>query len=73
MEKFRHLSRTLELPWLVIGDFNEITSIYKKEGGSDRPQQQMGNFVDIINWCNLKDLGFVGPNFTWLHQTNYGV
>ena len=28
----------------------------------------MGNFVDTINWCSLKDLGFVGPNFTWLYQ-----
>ena len=56
-----------------IGDFNKITNISEKEGGSDRPRQLMGNFVDSINWCNLKDMGFVGPNFTWLYQTTGGV
>ena len=29
--------------------------------------------MDTINWCNLKDMGFVGPNFTWLYQTTDGV
>ena len=29
--KLRYLSRTTELPWLVIGDFNEIISVYEKE------------------------------------------
>ena len=71
--KLRHLSKTSDLPWLVIVDFNEITSVFEKEGGSDRPRQQMGNFVDTINWCSLKDLGYTGPKFTWLYQTVAGV
>ncbi|XP_075659574.1 uncharacterized protein LOC142629462 [Castanea sativa] len=29
------------LPWLVIGDFNEIVSASVKEGGAQRPNQQM--------------------------------
>ena len=33
----------------------------------------MGNCMDTIDWCNLKDMGFVGPNFTWLYQTTDGV
>ena len=33
----------------------------------------MGNFVDIINWCGLQDVGFVGPKFTWLYQREDGV
>lgn len=70
-KKLRHLRKTSELPWLVIGDFNEITSMYEK-GGSVRPRQQMGNIVDTLNRCSLKDLGFVGPNFTWLYQTAAG-
>ena len=38
-QKFKHLSRTSNLHWLIIGDFNEITCVDEKEGGSCRPQQ----------------------------------
>ena len=53
---------------MSIGDFNEIVSEFEKEGGSSRPRRQIKNFLDSINWCDLKDLGFAGPRFTWLYQ-----
>ena len=37
--KLRHLKRSSSLPWLVIGDFNEIVGLSKKEGGSIRPSK----------------------------------
>lgn len=37
------------LPWLVIGDFNELASDSEKEGGSSRPRRQMKNFTDTLN------------------------
>ena len=40
----------------------------EKEGGSNRPRQQMGNFVDTINGCGLWDVGFISLKFTWLYQ-----
>ena len=55
------------LPWLVIGDFNDLTGMSEKEGGSFRPRQQMMNFVETIDYCRLKDIGFIGPCFTWLY------
>lgn len=66
-QKLKFLSGTSDLPWLAIRDFNETTRSNEKEGGSSRPRQQMGNFVDIINGCGLQDVGFVGPKFTWLY------
>lgn len=68
----KYLSTTSSLPWLVIGDFNEITSMLEKEGGSSRPRQQLMNFVEAINWCGLRDIGFVGPSFTWIYETKDG-
>ena len=56
------------LPWLVIGNFNEITRDSQKEGGSSQPRWQMKIFTDTLNWCGLHDLGFVRPSFTWLYQ-----
>ena len=58
---------------MSIGDFNKIVSEFEKEGGSSRPRRQIKNFLDSINWCDLKDLGFVGPRFTWLYQRADGA
>ncbi|XP_075655225.1 uncharacterized protein LOC142625458 [Castanea sativa] len=33
----------------------------------------MQRFVDTINWCGLKDLGFIGPKFTSLYQQQNGT
>ena len=61
------------LPWLAIGDFNELTSLSKKEGGGGRPRQQMDNFIEAINFCDLRDIGFVGLKFTWIYQRANGT
>lgn len=55
------------------GDFNEITGASKKKGGSDRPRQQMKNFIETINYCGLRDLGFTDPKFTWIYQQADGM
>ena len=28
----------------------------------------MDNFIEAINFCDLRDIGFVGPKFTWIYQ-----
>nr|POF04317.1 hypothetical protein CFP56_16374 [Quercus suber] len=33
----------------------------------------MVHFVEAIDVCGLKDIGFVGPSFTWLYQRSDGV
>ena len=45
---------------------------FEKEGGSNRPKQQMANFVKAVNWCGLRDIGFTGPKFTWLYERSDG-
>ena len=37
--KLKHLKRSSSLPWLVIGDFNEIMGLSEKEGESIRPRK----------------------------------
>ena len=71
--KLRHLKGTSTLPWLTIGDFNEITGFSEKEGGSDKPRQQMKNFIDTINFCRLRDLGFNGLKFMWIYHQGDGM
>ena len=66
--KLRHLKGISALPWLTMGYFNEISCASEKEGGSERPRQQMKIFNETINYCGLRDLGFNGPKLTWIYQ-----
>nr|POE89050.1 hypothetical protein CFP56_60442 [Quercus suber] len=52
----------------VISDFNELVGFSEKEGDASRPASQMARFKEVIDVCGLKDLGFIGPRFTWLYQ-----
>lgn len=53
------------LPWVCMGDFNEITSLDEKEGGRIRPLRQINEFVSALEDWWVSDLGFVGNKFTW--------
>lgn len=60
-----HIHAQLELPWVVFGDFNEITHADEKCGWAERSDKQMIAFRDSLNFCDLQDLGFSGLNYTW--------
>jgi hypothetical protein len=61
----RILSKQNKLPWLCMGDFNEILFNHEKKGGAPRPQHQMDKFRWAIEDCGLRDLGYRGDKFTW--------
>ncbi|XP_050259968.1 uncharacterized protein LOC126705053 [Quercus robur] len=63
-DKLRQLNSHLGVPWLCLGDFNEITKQEEKVGGAIRPHNQMQLFRDVIDECSFMDLGYVGLNFT---------
>jgi mannosylglycoprotein endo-beta-mannosidase len=61
----RNLYAQADLPWLVMGDINEILYQFEKEGGNPRPQHFMQAFKDALDDCNLADFGYIGHKFTW--------
>lgn len=57
---------SLNLPWLLAGDFNEILSANEHKGGNCRSYSSKAKiFYNFILQNNLLDLGFSGSNFTW--------
>lgn len=56
----RHL-----VPWLCLGDFNEILKSEEKQGGLQEPLNLMQAFRETLLHCGLVDLGFRGNMFTW--------
>ncbi|KAK0592822.1 hypothetical protein LWI29_026048 [Acer saccharum] len=57
-------------PWVVMGDFNEITNSAKKRGG--RGYFSNSGFGDWINENKLVDLGFIGHKYTWMTKRGVG-
>ena len=53
------------LPWVMVGDFNDITSSDEKWGGNIPNASRISEYYDCMNACNMIDLGFTGPKFTW--------
>lgn len=61
----RILHTKSSLPWLVIGDFNDIARQTEKKGSHPHPGPLIQGFNEALNDCELIDLGMVGYPFTW--------
>ncbi|KAL5566082.1 hypothetical protein UlMin_029246 [Ulmus minor] len=66
----KRLGDSHSLPWLCGGDLNEIIFDHEKKGGGDHAFHLLRNFREAIEYCNLADLGFRGPKFTWCRGNN---
>lgn len=60
---------SFNFPWLIIGDFDSITSPHEHKGGSYRHySRKAGLFLSFIDNNDLLNLHFTGPNFTWCNN-----
>lgn len=46
------------------GDFNEIIYSFEKRGGQPREEKIMEEFRDVLNECQLIDVGYSGTWYT---------
>jgi hypothetical protein len=60
------------MPWLCMGDFNEILNLTEKWGASTRGIGQMEKFQRMLEDCHLCDLGFKGLKYTWNNRRHDG-
>ena len=51
--------------WMVAGDFNTITTVDERSGGSPPITRNMEEFNEAISLCGLSSLEFVAPAYTW--------
>lgn len=61
----RYLASKSELPWCIIGDFNDLMFDDEKRGRRDHPRSNLIGFSETVYDCGLIDLGFVGSKYTW--------
>lgn len=62
----RQFSAT-SLPWLCLGDFNEILNVNEKWGGAPPQHWRLNLFRNFLTHTELRDLHFQGPMFTWIN------
>ncbi|GMJ10395.1 hypothetical protein HRI_004708700 [Hibiscus trionum] len=61
----RHLDDSPDIPWVGMGDFNEILYTNEKVGGRICSQRQMDAFQAVLDEYGLTDLGYIGRWYTW--------
>lgn len=66
----RNLSRDANLPWCLVGDFNNVTSQGDKKGGAAYPSHLVDGFNDCLQDTELQDLNIIGHQFTWERGRN---
>ncbi|XP_024171861.1 uncharacterized protein LOC112177844 [Rosa chinensis] len=57
------------LPWVVIGDFNEILNNSEKVDGPLRTERQMRGFRDALGYGDMLDLGYQGVMSAWWNSS----
>ncbi|KAK1380464.1 Endonuclease/exonuclease/phosphatase family protein [Heracleum sosnowskyi] len=67
----RTLANGNSLPWVLIGDMNNVLSREDKRGGRLYPQWLIQGFKDVVEDCALIDMNLVGYPFTW--ERGYGT
>ena len=64
-ELLKNLSVKFELPWYCIGDYNDLLTQSEKKGNLMHPNYLIQGFREVVEYCDLLDLGMEGYPFTW--------
>jgi hypothetical protein len=57
-------------PWLVIGDFNEAMWQLEHFSETKRGEKQMAVFREVLDFCELRDIGFSWVPWTYDNRKN---
>lgn len=61
----RALSRQSALPWVCMGDYNDMLCAEEKRGRVLHPNSLFQGFREAVEDCKLTDMPLVGYPFTW--------
>lgn len=64
-DMLRFLKADCDLPWVNIGDFNEVLHREEQIGPNVRDISQINLFREVVHACQLTDLGYIGLDWTF--------
>ncbi|XP_030939742.1 uncharacterized protein LOC115964603 [Quercus lobata] len=56
------------MPWVIAGDFNEPLVNDDKFGGREVSVNKSLLFKECLDKCNMIDISFAGPRYTWTNR-----
>ena len=61
----KRLKSSLDMPWWILGEFNDLRAHSEKRGGQRQPNNLIHGFRNAINFRGLKGVAMQGYPFTW--------
>lgn len=68
----KNISTLSDLPWLCLGDFNEVLRPDEHQGVGQCSNAQIQAFREVLNVCMLLDLGYKGNFWTFEKKVTGG-
>lgn len=67
------IKMTINGPWGVIGDFNNVLCSRDKIGGRDVTDAEFVDMRNMIDHCEIDEVDSVGDYFTWTNMHTIGA
>jgi len=68
-EALKHIASTMDEAWCVLGDFNSMLYTRDRIGGTEIQDFEIRPFADCLATCELQELRYRGPYFSWTNKT----
>ena len=72
-DTLKNISTLSSLPWLCVGDFNEVLRPEEHVGVGQRSNAQIQAFRDAVDVCMLLDIGYTGIPWTFEKKVTGGT
>lgn len=60
-DNLKNVATLHDMPWIIVGDFNEVLTEGDKFGGRSVNSNRSLIFKEVLDCCDMIDIGFVGP------------
>ncbi|CAA7058410.1 unnamed protein product [Microthlaspi erraticum] len=71
-DRLNQISLTRHGPWLMIGDFNELTGNHGKRGGRRRSESSFLPFKRMLDSCGMLNFPYKGNSMSWVGYRRSG-
>jgi len=61
----KFIKASSHLPWMCMGDFNEVLLREEHQGVQERSHAQIAGFREVVDVCGFHDLGYEGRSWTF--------